>query len=162
MTLPAYTPSSRRDIMFIESLEIFEKFWTDIDTYYLGPAKRFKRGIPNWDNDYGIYQKRARDYLPFIIFDSSIRTEVIKRMHEAGCSFVTQEEIVQRQDITQLWGKRANEFILQRRYGYSHPYDLLVFHVPLQELYIMRFPVEISRQYIKNMIEAGVEIVERD
>ncbi len=146
--------------MVQEKIEMFEEFWIDIDTYYLGSAERFKRSIPNWDNDYGIYQQRARDYLPFIIFDSSIRTEVIKRMQEAGCGFVTEEEIVQREDIAQLWGERANEFILRRMHGSSHPYDLSVTHIPSDTSCPLKFSREIRRQYIKNMIEAGVEIVE--
>jgi hypothetical protein len=148
--------------MVQEKIEMFEKFWTNTNRYFLGPSEIFNEIVSDWGHVYGIYYQEVLDYLPLVIFDSSIRMEVIKRMQEAGCGFVTQEEIVQRRDITQLWGKRANEFILQRKYGYSHPYDLFAFHVPLQEMYIMRFPVEISRQYIKNMIEAGVEIVVRD
>ena len=136
-----------------ENLKTFENFWIQVDKYYLGPVDIFVRVYPDWGEPYGIYRQDILGYTPFFIAESDIRSEVIRRMRDAGCSIITSENIEHRKDITQLWNSRKNEFILRPRYEFRHELDYMIKHKLTGEN--LRIDDE---AIIKLMIEAGVEI----
>ncbi len=142
-----------------ETLSMYEKFWKETEMYYLGPVDIFLTVLPDWGQQYGVYIQEILGYIPMFIYDSEIRQEVIKRMLDAKSKLITKDDIIQREDITRLWGDRKHEFLL-RRYELNDKYLYGIVYRPFGTAIRIGYSGIKYTEIIKKMMEAGVEILD--